>query len=96
MQEFIGYCLIPSNKGQRMMVIKGSGGEGKSQIGVVLSRLFGCNMKDGSIGKISENRFARADLEHTLLCVDDDMRMEALLKSARNEEGDRRQEQADA
>lgn len=77
-QEFIGYCLIPSNKGQRMMVIKGNGGEGKSQIGVVLSRLFGCNMKDGSIGKISENRFARADLEHTLLCVDDDMRMEAL------------------
>ena len=77
-QEFIGYCLIPSNKGQRMMVIKGSGGEGKSQIGVVLSRLFGCNMKDGNIGKISENRFARADLEHTLLCVDDDMRMEAL------------------
>ena len=77
-QEFIGYCLIPSNKGQRMMVIKGRGGEGKSQIGVVLSRLFGTNMKDGSIGKISENRFARADLEHILLCVDDDMRMEAL------------------
>ena len=77
-QEFIGYCLIPSNKGQRMMVIKGRGGEGKSQIGVVLSRLFGTNMKDGSIGKISENRFARADLEHILLCVDDDMRIEAL------------------
>ena len=38
-QEFIGYCLIPSNKGQRMMVIKGRGGEGKSQIGVVLSKL---------------------------------------------------------
>ena len=72
------YCLIPSNKGQRMMVIKGSGGEGKSQIGAVLAALFGSNMKDGSIGKISENRFARADLEHILLCVDDDMRMEAL------------------
>ena len=78
LQEFIGYCLIPSNKGQRMMVIKGNGGEGKSQIGVVLSSIFGANMKDGSIGKISENRFARADLEHILLCVDDDMRMEAL------------------
>ena len=77
-QEFIGYCLIPSNKGQRMMVIKGRGGEGKSQIRVVLSKMFGTNMKDGSIGKISENRFARADLEHILLCVDDDMRMEAL------------------
>lgn len=78
LQEFIGYCLIPSNKGQRMMVIKGNGGEGKSQIGAVLGALLGSNMKDGSIGKISENRFARADLEHTLLCVDDDMRMEAL------------------
>ena len=78
LQEFIGYCLIPSNKGQRMMVIKGNGGEGKSQIGAVLGSIFGCNMKDGSIGKISENRFARADLEHILLCVDDDMRMEAL------------------
>ena len=62
LQEFIGYCLIPSNKGQRMMVIKGNGGEGKSQIGAVLAALFGSNMKDGSIGKISENRFARADL----------------------------------
>ena len=78
LQEFIGYSLIPSNKGQRMMVIKGNGGEGKSQIGAVLGALLGSNMKDGSIGKISENRFARADLEHILLCVDDDMRMEAL------------------
>ena len=78
LQEFIGYSLIPSNKGQRMMVIKGNGGEGKSQIGAVLGRIFGSNMKDGSIGKISENRFARADLEHILLCVDDDMQMEAL------------------
>ena len=51
-QEFIGYCLIPSNKGQRMMVIKGNGGEGKSQIGAVLVALLGSNMKDGSIGKI--------------------------------------------
>ncbi len=78
LQEFIGYCLIPSNKGQRMMIIKGSGGEGKSQIGTVVSRLFGCNAKDGSVGKVSENRFARADLEHIHLMIDDDMRMEAL------------------
>ena len=78
LQEYIGYCLIPSNKGQRMMVIKGNGGEGKSQIGTVLSHLFGCNAKDGSVGKVSENRFARADLEHIHLLIDDDMRMEAL------------------
>ena len=78
LQEYIGYCLLPCNKGQRMMIIKGNGGEGKSQIGAVLTSIFGTSMKDGSIGKISENRFARADLEHVLLCVDDDMRMEAL------------------
>ena len=47
-QEYIGYCLIPSTKGQRMMILKGEGGEGKSQIGPVLAQLFGCNMKDGS------------------------------------------------
>ena len=76
LQEFIGYCLIPSNKGPRRMVIKGHGGEGKSQIGAVLGALLGSNMKDGSIGKISENRFARADLEHILLCVDDDIQFE--------------------
>ena len=57
LQEYIGYCLIPSNKGQRMMVIKGNGGEGKSQIGAVLGALFGSNMKDGSIGK-----YPRTDL----------------------------------
>lgn len=78
LQEYIGYCLIPSTKGQRMMILKGEGGEGKSQIGTVLSAVFGCNMKDGSIGKISDNRFARADLENIHLLVDDDMKMEAL------------------
>jgi len=78
LQEFIGYCLIPSNAGQKMLVIKGSGGEGKSQIGNVMSKLFGAYAKDGSVGKISENRFARADLEHVLLMIDDDMRLEAL------------------
>ena len=78
LQEYIGYCLIPSNAGQKMMVIKGNGGEGKSLIGGVLFKLFGVNAKDGSIGKVSENAFARADIEHVLLMIDDDMRLEAL------------------
>ena len=78
LQEFIGYCLIPSNAGQKMMLIKGKGGEGKSQIGNVLSELFGTNAKNGSVGKISENQFARADLEYIHLMIDDDMRLKAL------------------
>ena len=63
-------------------MIKGNGGEGKSQIGAVLNSLLGSNMKDGSIGKISENRFARADLEHILLCVDDPYLAEKMKKEA--------------
>lgn len=78
LQEFIGYCFLPTNKAQKMMIIKGNGGEGKSVVGAVLTHLFGVNAKDGSIGKISENPFARADLEHIHLLIDDDMRMDAL------------------
>ncbi len=78
LQEYIGYCLIPSNAGQRMMLIKGSGGEGKSQIGHVLAPMFGQYLKDGSVSKVSENPFARADLENVHLMIDDDMRLEAL------------------
>ena len=59
------------------MIIKGNGGEGKSQIGAVLNSLLGSNMKDGSIGKISETALPELTLEYILLCVDD-MRMEAL------------------
>ena len=35
LQEYLGYCLIPSTKGQKMMLIVGKGGEGKSRIGPV-------------------------------------------------------------
>ena len=78
LQEFLGYCLIPSTKGQVMLLLKGNGGEGKSRIGVVVHTLFGANAKNGSIAKVESSAFARADLEHVLVMVDDDMKMEAL------------------
>ena len=78
LQEYLGYCLIPTNKAQRMMMVKGGGGEGKSQIGAIIKKLLGFLCKDGSIAKITENRFARADLENILLMVDDDMSMDKL------------------
>ncbi|MDR6044198.1 UNVERIFIED_CONTAM: DUF5906 domain-containing protein, partial [Escherichia coli] len=56
----------------------GRGGEGKSRIGVVLRALLGANMATGSIAKIEASRFARADLEHELVMLDDDMKLEAL------------------
>ena len=78
LQEYLGYCLIPMNRGQVMMLLKGNGGEGKSRIGVVVQKLLGSNLKNGSIAKVERSPFARADLEHELLMVDDDMKLEAL------------------
>lgn len=78
LQEFMGYCLIPSTKGQKMLIITGRGGEGKSRLGLVLRALLEQNMNTGSIAKVETNPFARADLEHELLMVDDDMKLEAL------------------
>ena len=78
LQEFMGYCFIPSTKGQKMLILTGKGGEGKSRIGVVLRALLGNNMNTGSIAKVETSPFARADLEHELLLLDDDMKLEAL------------------
>ena len=78
LQEFMGYCLIPSTKGQKMLFLIGQGGEGKSRIGIVMRRLLGRNMNTGSIAKVETQKFARADLEHILVMVDDDMKLEAL------------------
>ena len=78
LQEYLGYCFLPTNRGQTMMLLKGNGGEGKSRIGVVMQKLLGSNLKNGSIAKVERSPFARADLEHELLMVDDDMKLEAL------------------
>ena len=78
LQEFMGYCLIPTTKAQKMLMIVGQGGEGKSRIGVVMRAIFRDNMVNGNLAKVETNRFARADLEHRLVMVDDDMKMEGL------------------
>ena len=81
LQEYLGYCLIPSTKGQKMLMLIGKGGEGKSRIGVVMNAIFGLNMNTTSIQKVENNRFARADLEGKLLMMDDDLDMNALTKT---------------
>ena len=43
-----------------------------------MRRLLGSNMNTGSIAKVETQKFARADLEHILVMVDDDMKLEAL------------------
>ena len=64
-----------------MMFLLGKGGEGKSRIGLVLKKLMGDAVSNGSIQKVETSRFARADLENRLLMVDDDLNMNALPKT---------------
>ena len=78
LQEFMGYAMIPSNRGQKMLLMIGKGGEGKSRIGRGLRAILGDNMNTGSIQKLENDRFNRADQEGKLLFMDDDMRTEAL------------------
>ena len=58
MQEYMGYCLIPSTNAQQMLFLIGNGGEGKSRIGLVMHALLGINMNTGSVAKIDTSNFA--------------------------------------
>ena len=78
LQEYLGYCLIPSTKGQAMLFIIGNGGEGKSRIGVVLQEIFKGAMVTGNFQRIETDRFFRYNLQNKLLMLDDDMQMNAL------------------
>ena len=78
LQEFMGYCMIPTTKAQTMLMLIGNGGEGKSRVGLVMRSILGDNMNICSISKLSKDRFCRADQEGKLLMIDDDMQMEAL------------------
>ena len=49
LQEFMGYTLIPTTRAQKMLLVIGNGGEGKSRIGRVLRSILGDNMNTTSI-----------------------------------------------
>ena len=50
----MGYVLLPTTKGQKMMIVIGKGGEGKSRIGRALWALLGDSMNTGSIFKVGK------------------------------------------
>ena len=79
LQEYLGYCLIPSTKAQKMLLIIGAGGEGKSVIGDVITALLGNeNISADKLHQLQENRFKIANCENKLLFIDDDMKFKAL------------------
>lgn len=86
LQEYMGYCLIPCTKAQKMLMIIGNGGEGKSRIGVVMAAIFGQSglvsgeVKDFDNG--SKARFAREKLISRLVFLDDDLDLSALERTS--------------
>lgn len=85
LQEYIGYCLIPTTAAQKSLFIIGQGGEGKSVIGVIMNEIFGTGMTTGSVNKLdngSGSRFALASLVNRLAMLDDDINLSALENTA--------------
>lgn len=81
LQEYMGYCLIPCTKAQRMLMLIGNGGEGKSRIGIVMQAIFGSALVNGEIKDLdngSKARFAREKLVSRLVLLDDDVDLSAL------------------
>lgn len=71
-QEFVGYCLVPSTRAQAALFIHGKGGEGKSVFRDVLMKIFGHTIKQEAISNL-DKAFVIANLENILVCIDDDM-----------------------
>ncbi len=78
LQEYLGYCLIPSTRAQTALFIIGNGGEGKSRIGVAMNAIFGSAMLSGNFQRVEDDKFFRYNLINKLLMNDDDMQMTAL------------------
>ena len=86
LQEYMGYCLIPSTKAQKMLMIIGNGGEGKSRIGIIIKAIFGqSGLVSGEVKDLdngSKARFAREKLISRLVFLDDDLDLSALAKTS--------------
>ena len=78
LQEFMGYCLIPTTRAQTMLIVLGNGGEGKSRIGVVLASMLGDNVNFCPVDRLANDRFCPSEQMGKLLMIDDDLKMSAL------------------
>lgn len=77
-QQYCGYCLLPTTILQKALLIIGDGGEGKSVLGAILNALFGEeNCYNESIS-VLQSKFGVANVENKLLFIDDDLSENAL------------------
>lgn len=79
LQEYLGYTLLPTTKGQKALFLVGEGGSGKSGIGIILESIFGTSMVSTfNSQEFMKDKFKAAELENKLVLYDDDLDNTAL------------------
>ena len=80
-QEWMGYCLIPSTAVGEALFIVGDGGAGKSGLGTILMGLLGKASISVETQQLVTKQFQIAEVEHKLLAYDDDLGSAALTET---------------
>lgn len=78
-QEYLGYCLVPTTRAQKALFLLGEGGAGKSGLGVILQALLGdAIINIANTQEFLQDKFKLAELENKLVLYDDDLDSAAL------------------
>lgn len=81
-QEYLGYCLVPTTRAQKALFLVGEGGTGKSRIGSILEAMLGEAMVSVyDYQEFMKDKFKLAELENCLVLYDDDLDSAALDKT---------------
>ena len=74
LQEYVGYCLLPTTRAQMILLIIGEGGCGKSIINRILLSIFGNSMTAPlDLKQFFDDKFKVAELENQLVFYEDDI-----------------------
>lgn len=74
LQEFIGYCLLPTTTAQEAFFLIGEAGVGKSRIETVIKSLIGgAWLRPQNMKEFLAGRFSLSELENKLVLYDDDL-----------------------
>ncbi|MFZ6772434.1 phage/plasmid primase, P4 family [Undibacterium sp. SXout7W] len=72
-QEFLGYCLVPDNSQHKWVLMVGEGGNGKSVLLNIFTKLIGKeNISNAHIERLGD-KHSRAELENKLVNISSEM-----------------------
>jgi P4 family phage/plasmid primase-like protien len=83
LREIAGYCLLPDYPVSKAFMLLGKGSNGKSRyLDLVRAMVGQQNIEEKGLQQLEENRFATAQLEGKLSCVDDDLDSDKLKRTS--------------